>query len=147
MHRVQHRFALIALVGFCAAPLACGPHLTEERRPETGATLEGNVTYGKEKIAVALIIAQGDSGSSQGFVDDSGHYKLTNVPVGEVHLAVNTDAGKGQMMSRVMAQSQGKAKALPKVVEVPAKYFDPIKSGIKTTVNKGENTFDIVISR
>jgi hypothetical protein len=30
---------------------------------------------------------------------------------------------------------------------VPAKYADPASSGIKTTVNKGENKFDIVIPK
>ena len=46
-----------------------------------------------------------------------------------------------------MSQSQGKAKGAPRIVGVPKKYFDPAKSGIKTTVNKGENTFDIVLPR
>jgi hypothetical protein len=146
MRRLLHRLALLTLVGLC--PVACNS--TPERGvppPDSGATLEGTVTYGGQKVAVALVIAQGSDRGATGFVSDDGHYKLSNVPLGEVHLAVNTDAGKGQMMSRVMAQGRGKPRALPRVVEVPAKYFDPTTSGIKTTVNPGPNTFDIVIPK
>ena len=73
---------------------------------------------------------------------------MENVPIGEVHIAVNVSAGKGQLMSQAMAQSQGKAKGPPKVVvEVPAKFADPTKSGLKTTVAAGPNTFNIVIPK
>jgi hypothetical protein len=94
-----------------------------------------------------LVTAQNETGSAAGFVDDSGRYKLENVPLGEVNIGVNTEAGKGQAMGRRMAQSQGKAKGAPKIVDVPGRYAYPAKSGIKTTINKGENTFDIVIPR
>jgi hypothetical protein len=108
------------------------------------------VTYGGQKVAVALVIAQGADRGATAFVGDDGHYKLTNVALGEVNLAVNTAAGKGQLMSRAMAQSRGKNKGqgpLPRVIEVPAKFADPTTSGIKTTINPGPNTFDIVIPK
>jgi len=117
------------------------------RRPETGATLEGTVSYGDQKVMVGLVIVQNDKGSAQGFIDDEGKYKLENVPIGEVNIAVNTDAGKGQLMSRAMSQSKGKAKGLPRVVELPPKYQNPGQSGIKTSVNKGANEFNIVIPK
>ena len=43
-------------------------------------------------------------------VEEDGRFRLQNVPLGEVNLAVNTAAGKGQAMGKNMAQSQGKAK-------------------------------------
>jgi hypothetical protein len=110
--------------------------------PQTGATLEGTVTYGKDKVPVAMIIATGDGGSAQSFVDDAGRYKLDNVPLGEVRLAVNVGAGRGQLMSKKMSGQH-----VPKVVDVPGKYADPATTDIKTTINKGSNTFDIVIPR
>jgi hypothetical protein len=119
----------------------------EVRYPETGATLEGTVTYGKDKVGAALVIAQNESGSATAFVDENGRYKLENVPLGEVNIAVNTEAGKGQEMGRIMAQSQGKAKVTVRLIDVPSRFADPAKSGIKTTVSKGANTFDIVIPR
>jgi hypothetical protein len=117
------------------------------RRPETGAILEGTVSYGDQKVMVGLVIVQNDKGSAQGFIDEEGKYKLENVPIGEVNVAVNTDAGKGQLVSRAMSQSKGKARGLPKVVELPAKFQNPGQSGIKTTVNKGANQFNIVIPK
>jgi hypothetical protein len=133
-------FGLVLILAGCFGP-------REVRYPETGATLEGNVTYGNEKVGAALVIAQNASGSATAFVDESGHYKLENVPLGEVNLAVNTEAGKGQAMGRVRAQAKGKAKGAAKILEVPSRYAAPATSGIKTTINEGANTFDIVIPR
>jgi len=148
MQRTIPFLARAALAGVALFVASCGNHyVTEQRRPESGATLEGTVKYGSDTVGVALVIAQGPNGSATGFIED-GRYKLDNVPLGEVTLAVNVAAGKGQLMSKIMAQSQGKAKGTPpRVVEVPAKFFDPTKSGIKTTIKAGPNTFDIVIPK
>jgi hypothetical protein len=106
------------------------------------------VTYGKEPVMVAMILVQGDSGAATAFIGEDGRYKAENVPLGTVHLAVNTAAGKGQMMGRIMSQSQNKGQgSLPKMIDVPDKYADPTESGITTTINKGENKFDIVIPK
>jgi hypothetical protein len=119
----------------------------EVRYPETGATLEGTITYGKDMVGAALVVVQNDSGSATAFVDDNGRFKLNNVPLGEVRIGVNTDAGKGQAMGKLMAQSQGKAQGGPKIVDVPSRFANPATSGLKTTIQKGANTFDIVISQ
>jgi hypothetical protein len=147
MGRSQRRLALLALLGLGLLLAGCAPRVREIRYPETGATLEGTVTYGSDKVGAALVIAQNENGSATAFVDDEGRYKLENVPLGEVSLAVNTEAGKGQATGRLMAQSQGKANGAPRIVDVPSRFADPAKSGIKTTINKGPNTFDIVIPR
>src|SRR5262249_25173629 len=115
------------------------------RYPETGATLEGNVTYGNNKLGAALVIAQNASGAATAFVDENGHYKLENVPLGDVNIRVNTAPGKGQAMGKMTAQAQGKANGAAKIIDVPKQFADPNTSGIKTTINKGANTFDIVI--
>jgi hypothetical protein len=149
MRRTFQFVATLAAAGLSLCPVACGnKYVTEIRLPETGATLEGTVSYGGTKVLVALVIAQGPNGAATGFIGDDGRFKLENVPLGEVNIAVNTDAGKGQLMSKIMAQSQGKARGgPPRVTEVPQKYADPGRSGIKTTINPGANTFDIVIPR
>src|SRR5687767_1429206 len=144
MHRIEKTFGL-ALLGLAFLQVSCGP--TEIVYPETGATLEGTVTYGKDQVAAALVIAQNDTGSATAFVDDDGRYRMQNVPLGEINLAVNTDAGKGQAMGKAMAQSQGRAKGPTNLIDVPEKYADPAKSAIKTTINKGTNEFNIVIPR
>jgi hypothetical protein len=146
MRRTTQRLALLAAAGFGLWLAGCG-FSRYHKLPESGATLEGTVTYGTEKVEVALVIVQGEGGAQTAFIRD-GRYKMDNVPLGAVHIAINTEAGKGEMMGRVMAQSQGKGQGpLPKVIEVPAKYANPTTSGIETTVNKGDNTFDIVIPK
>jgi hypothetical protein len=136
-----------ALLGVALLVAGCSLGGGEVRYPETGATLEGTVTYGNDVVGAALVIAQNSTGSATAFVDENGRYKLQNVPLGEINIAVNTDAGKGQAMGKVMAQAQGKAKGAAKILDVPSRFADPAKSGIKTTINKGPNEFNIVIPR
>lgn len=140
-----HRAAAPLLAACCLLFASCME--SGVRLPETGATLEGTVSYGNEKVLVALVIVQGEKSSATGDVGEDGRYKVENVPLGEVKIAVNTDAGKGKQMSKAMAQSQGKAKALPKVIDVPPKYANPETSGLKTSIKKGSNTYDVVISK
>jgi hypothetical protein len=142
MYRRGHILARLAFVALGLSLAGCNP--PGIRYPESGATLEGTVTYGKDKVGAALVIAQNKDGSATTFVGDDGRYKLENVPLGEVNIAVNTDAGKGAAMGRITAASQGKGEA-PKIVDVPKQYADPASSGIKTTIKKGANTYDIVI--
>jgi hypothetical protein len=148
MPRTTLRLATLAVAGFGLLLAGCGTGLREKRLPETGATLEGTVSYGKERVMVAMVIIQGEGGAATAFIGEDGRYKADNVPLGAVHIAVNTDAGKGDFQGKLMAKAQGKGQGpLPKLIDVPAKYADPTKSGITTTINKGENKFDIVIPR
>jgi hypothetical protein len=135
--------ARIGMAAFCVVSLlaaSCSRTAPYQRLPTTGASLEGTVRYGQEKVPAALLIVAGKGGSATGHVDADGHYEIDNVPLGEVAIAVNTAAARAEAMAR-----QGKAAA--KIVNVPARYQDPVKSGIKTTVTGGANTFDIVIPR
>ena len=138
--------ARLALFGCVLAVAGCRLG-GEVRYPETGATLEGTVTYGTEKVGAALVIAQSATGSASAFVDENGHFKLENVPLGEVNIGVNSEAGKGEAIGRSMAAAQGKLKGTLKIVDVPKKFADPATSGIKTTIKKGPNTFDVQIPR
>jgi hypothetical protein len=146
MCKINQGRARLVLLGLGLLLVGCIGR-PDVRYPETGATLEGTVTYGKDKIGIALVVAQNGSGSATAFIDDDGRYKLTNVPLGEVNIAVNTDAGKGQAFGKFMAAAQGKAKGAPRVVEVPSRFANPDTSGIKTTISAGANTYDIVIPR
>lgn len=122
--------------------------------PQTGAYLEGNVTYGGEPVPLAavIVVPAGRGNGSTAFADDQGHFKVTNAPIGEVKIAVDTGAARGQMMGRAMAgtdpNAKGGKRALPpKIIDVPKKYQDPQTSGITTSINKGANTFDIAIPK
>ena len=152
MQRVSMRLALSGLMAGCALlASSCGE--SGERHPETGATLEGTITKGGEQVPFALVIVVGQGASATGKVGEDGRYKVENAPLGEVKVGVNTDAGMGDYKSYTMSQTyQGpeskKAKrATLKFVEVPKKYHDPETSELKTSINKGPNTYDIVIPK
>src|SRR5213080_559664 len=68
--------------------------------PETGATLEGTVSYRGEKLEFALIIVQTANGSATGKIGEDGRYKVENVPLGEVMIGVNTSAARGDFQSK-----------------------------------------------
>jgi hypothetical protein len=102
---------------------------------------------------MALVVVVGQKGSATGQIEE-GRYKVENAPLGEVKIGVNTEAAKGQMISQQMAQSykgpgsKGGARAAAlRFVEVPAKYWEAEKSGITTTIKRGKNTYDIVLSK
>src|SRR5215475_10666747 len=54
MRRILLRIALLTAAGL--GPCLAGCHTGGVRVPETGATLEGTVTYGKVKVPVAMVI-------------------------------------------------------------------------------------------
>jgi hypothetical protein len=92
----------------------------------------------------------GSFGSSSGQIGEDGRYKVENCPTGQVKIAVITEAVKMQVMmsggkyAGPESKSAGKGPP-PKFVDVEPKYADPETSGITTTVNKGQNEFNIVI--
>jgi hypothetical protein len=155
---MRHTMRLVgaALVVGCALLIAsCGYGVKQERLPTTGATLEGTVTRGSDKLTAALIIVAGTGSSATGEIDEAtGRYRVDNVPLGEVKIGVNTEAAKGQLMGKMMSGyykgPEAKSRGLvgpPKIIEVPKKYFDPGTSGLQTTISSGANTFDIVIPK
>lgn len=119
--------------------------------PETGATLEGTVTYKGEKVYYAMVIAaggQGGTGQANSYIDEGGRFKLENVPLGEVKLAVVTAAAQGQFMSSQQytgPDKKGAKKASAKFISIPAPYDNPDTSGLTTTISKGKNEYNIVI--
>jgi hypothetical protein len=125
----------------------------EVRLPETGASLEGTVTLGEEKVQFAQVTVMGEKSSATANVQE-GRYKIENVPLGAVRIAVNTEAARGDFISQTMAHSYkgpgskgGGTGARPRFVNVPNKYWEPETSGVTTTVKKGANTFDIALTK
>jgi len=154
MRRVLTRGPFLALAAAAALALAsCGER--GERYTETGATLEGTVKYGTEDLQFALVIVvgDGDKASATGKIGEDGRYKVENCPLGEVKVAVNTEAGYGDYKSAVMSgtyqgpEAKTAKKATLKFIEVPKKYHEPDTTTFRTNVVKGSNTFDIVIPR
>jgi len=146
MRRMIHRLGLAVVL---VPALVLGCQGGARRLPETGATLEGTVSYGGEKLQFAMVLVQSadKSSSATGKIGEDGRYRVENVPLGEVRVGVNTSAARGDFQSKMMAASQGKAKGQLRFLDVPAKYFDPERSGLTTTVSKGVTTYDIPIPK
>jgi hypothetical protein len=150
--RLSRNLLLGVTAAAALSAVSCGSGGGIEPIKETGATLTGKVTYGNEPVPMALVIvAQTGGGSATAFADDDGNFKVENVPVGDVLIAVNTDATKGQMTGRAMAgtdpKAKGKKTVTPKLVEVPKKYHNPDTSGLTTKTQQGANQYDITIPR
>jgi hypothetical protein len=134
---------------------SCGSTVKENKLPESGATLEGTITVNGEQVYYAQVtVTDGKGASASGKVGEGGKYKVENVPLGEVMVGVNSDAAMGDFQSAQMsggmyagpdAKKKGAAKVAHKFVKVEAKYFDPLKSGLKTSIQQGNNTYNIVI--
>lgn len=118
-----------------------------ERLELPKGTAEGSVTYKGKPVPYALVIFSGENTTATANADAQGNYKMEYVPAGTLDVGVNTDAGRGIMMSAMMAAGQDKdsGREKPSFVDVPKKYFDPQTSGITVTTTEGANKLDIVV--
>jgi hypothetical protein len=122
--------------------------------PDTGATLEGAITLNGKPIPLALIIVRSENATSDFVVREEGKYKVPSVPLGLVKIGVDTEAMRGEVISRSMANAykgpDGKIKEEQvkkfKFIPVPIKYADPDTSGLEFEIKKGSNTFDIILT-
>ena len=136
------RFLILA---FVVALAGCTRY--EYRLPETGATLEGTITYNGETVQMAQINVLSESGQSLGMIEE-GRYKVERVPLGDIKIGINTEAERGNAIGQAMARAKKvNSSPTPKFIALPAKYWDPDTSGITTNVKKGNNTFDIVLKK
>ena len=122
--------------------------------PETGATLEGEVSYQGKTLHFGLVHVEGaGGGSAQGNIAMDGTYKVQNVPVGPVKIAVVTNPGMARAAQMAGGANQGpdskggKLGKVPDYVEVPKKYHDTSTSNLSYTVEKGTNKYDIVLPK
>lgn len=123
--------------------------------PDTGATLEGAITFEGKPVPLALIIVRSETATSDAIVREAGRYKVPSVPLGQVKIGIDTDAVRGEIVSRSMAQSykgpDGKATAGPGTslafIPIPKKFADPATSGITAEIKKGDNTLDITLTK
>ncbi len=139
MNRIARLGTFFGVAACCLAMSACN---RVERIPQSNATLEGTITYKGKPVPYALVVASGQGASATTNVENDGKYKMEHVPLGQVKIGVNTEAGRGMMMSQMMASKKGAAPK-PEFVEVPKKFHEPGTSGLTTTISDGPNTLDI----
>lgn len=156
MPALRSRLAALAVGAVALAVAACGGDSSHKpvAMSDTGATLEGTVKAGGEQLHYAMIMVKSAGGTASGKIDEEGRYKISNVPLGEVQVGVNTSAAQGdftadQMRAGAMTGGPdgkaGRKRVNVKMIHLKEQYFDPASSGLKTTVQAGANTFDIVL--
>lgn len=141
-------------VGMVAA-VGCSKNFApEETLPESGASMKGTVSYGGEQLHYAMIRVKGNNHEATGKIGPDGTYLVENCPVGPITIGVNTDAGKGDYQSALMAggaytgpDGKGRKRVSLKLTEVPKKFFDPNTSGLTHTLSVGVNSHNIEIKK
>jgi hypothetical protein len=136
-------------VGFTS----CGSNAPVEL-PRTGSSMEGEVQYDGKTLGFGIVIVEGAGTSVQGNISQDGTYKVDNVPVGPVKLAVVTNPGMARAAQMAAGSNQGpgakgkgKLGKVPENVDVPVKYHTTNSSNMSYTIEKGTNKYDIVIPK
>jgi len=116
--------------------------------------MEGAVKYGDKTLHFGIVIVDGGTTSAQGQISTDGTYKVDNVPVGAVKLAVVTNPGMAKSAQMAGATNQGpdakgpgKLGKVPDYVDVPTKFHNSATSGLTYTVVSGVNKHDIVLPK
>lgn len=120
--------------------------------PDTGASMEGVVTYDGKTLYYGQVNVVGAADSAQGAITRDGTYKVERAPLGPVKISVITDPGMAQAdrMSGGMYKgpdAKGAGKAKVEYVDVPKKYQNFETSGLTFTVERGTNKIDIAIPK
>lgn len=123
-------------------------------------TVSGKVTYKGEALrGGTLAFVPKNAGGVVATIDPEGNYTVTNVPVGEAKITVQTfpatggpPAMKGKAPPKMpQAPADQKmpdlydfaGKAKKGHMKIPEKYGDPEKSGLTYTVSAGSQTHNI----
>ena len=147
------------LLAFCAVLLTsgCGPDY------KARGVVKGKVTVRGKNLTAGTVMFQNKDGtmSGSGSIKPDGTYEITDAPVGECKVTVsvhmtNDPSVRARMKGKGVAMPEGpkdpnaqspdppSGAVVPKeVVPIDQKYADPETSGLKFTVQKGEQTYNI----
>jgi hypothetical protein len=120
-------------------------------------TLTGTVTYEGEPIQAGSVLLVGsDLRPVTAAIKEDGTYTFTNVPTGDVKLAVYNPARRRGWAALFQVVNEGGTAEGGKVIKlsgnrrkkrpvIPASYSDHELSGLRTTIERGSNEYDIEI--
>jgi hypothetical protein len=140
----------------------CGPDY------KARAVVKGKVTLGgKKSLTTGTVMFYGKDGiTASASIDPDGNYEMNDAPLGECQVTVTVQGLPSDMAARqgVVGRLKGKGPAMPagpknpeesspplpsapkvpkEIVPIDSKYAKPDTSGLKFTVQKGEQTFNI----
>jgi hypothetical protein len=134
---------LAFLLVCCSGLLGCGP---------AKGRVSGTVLCdGKMVMTGTVTFFVEGSPPVSGWIGADGRYQATNVPTGEAIVVVISAAGgeepaKARKPDRTDPKRADQDKTASKSA-IPEKYNDPNTTDLKFTVQKGDNTFDITLTR
>jgi hypothetical protein len=140
----RHFKALVILL-FVLAISGCG------KSGAPTATVSGTVTYRGAPVTAGTVSFFGpDNRVATTSINPDGTYTATNVPVGEVTVAVNTPRPVTELKKAAKQNKKrfGVGVPYPETVDrisIPVDYSNPAKSGLGLTVVKGSQPYDIVL--
>lgn len=120
--------------------------------------ISGKVTFKGKTVASGAVIAVGSDGIARyGKIEPDGSYRVTDIPAGEVKLAVNSpnpapDPEKLKVSApgakRGGREQQDPITATPTSdpklwFEIPAELGDVTRSGLSTKIKRGDNAHNI----
>ena len=135
----------------------CGPDL------KARGVVKGKVTSGKRALTTGTVMFYGKNGmTASAAIDTQGNYEMADVPLGECVVTVTVNklpglrdepAPRGPTVPEMKKPGETKdepptpavpASKMPKfAVMIDTKYASPETSGLKFTVQKGEQTYNI----
>lgn len=133
---------------FKATCLACSLMVATGCGPQVG-TVSGRVSYEGEPIPVGNVTFYGEQNQVVfAQLTETGTYSIDRVPVGKVLVTVETPNVKPFVLEPGQPPPPpgmlSPAYRLPNI-PIPVRYRDRRSSGLETTVQTGEQTYDITL--
>jgi hypothetical protein len=132
---IRHiRLALV--VGAAVLAAGCG---------SARGRVTGTVSYQKKPVAAGTVTFYVVGHAPVAATIADGKYEAGEVPAGEAAVSVSCPSPEpaGQSPSKKPRPGQRLVIVSTPPLGVPTRYADPDSSGLKTTVEKGQNTFPI----
>jgi hypothetical protein len=114
-------------------------------------SVTGKVTYGGQPLPSGTVIFHAPDGrTGHSAIGQDGSYEIRDVPVGTVRVSVQSHSRIPDGLSKAaMRDPDFKApKTLPqglRLVNIPQRYGNPSRSGLRYAVISGRQTYDITL--
>jgi hypothetical protein len=110
-------------------------------------TVSGKVVYQGTPVTSGRVTFHApDHHAVSAPIDRDGRYKAKGVPTGPVQVTVTTPPPVSEAKLEALKKRKGDKTAIPaRTVSLPAQYGDLEKSGLRLTVTRGTQPFDINI--
>ena len=161
-HSTRACGALLLLLGLLAFSVGCGTDY------KARAIVKGKVTIAGTALTTGSVMFYGKNNlTGSTAIDLNGNYVMNDAPLGEVTITVSVPKPPpgglammkaGPAMKAVQDEKstdpEGSGKSIPvmgrmpsQIVPIPEKYASVESSGLTYTVEKGEHTHDITLTK